>query len=386
MAIRYVRVRRSRAFWEPGKKVATALNLPASVALGEHGDEARLRAIELNAQLDMARIDKRTRSLVLRGSVTWCYQRFVETEAWHQMGLRTRDDYERCWPIIAERFGSVLLSKVTSDDSERFHVDIHPAHKPNRNRDPEGKLKLQWNTAHRTLKVWRALLNAWVEYKYIPAPAPIGRVSNPRPPGRDVLWLDHEVMTLVATAEKLGLLGMAIAIRVSWDAMLAPIDNFELPVGGYRGWMEEVRTARRKTQRKVYASITADTVSAVDSYLERLRGAGLSIADDMPLVRNAALQPYEGINARKYFERDFRKVREAAFPGDRRQMLDLRRSAITEGRLGGATLDDLGAAAANSLGNDQFLQSTYAHTASRSVRDARIVGRKLMTENSGKPK
>lgn len=370
------RKRNGKAFWAPGK-FAEQFGLPKSVPLGEYGPASFKKAIEWNAKLDAAREAKQRGEDTLRvypkGTLGSFYERFRATEAWAQMEPRTREDYERAWPVIEKRFGHTPWTAIGPDDSERFHVDIHPAHK-NR-RDPEGRLKLPWNTAHRVLKVWRALLTALVKYQLRPAPAPIGKVMNPRPPGRDALWLHEEVMDLIAAAEGLGLDGMALAIRIAWDAMLSPWDVFALPIGGFRDAVEEIRTTRQKSKRKVFAAITLETVEAVRTYLARLEAAGIPLEPAAPLIRNRQLAPYSGPHAKKYFERDFRTVRQQAFPGDRRQMLDLRRSAITEGRIGGATLDDLGAAAANNLATDQVLQSTYALAASKKVRDAREAGR-----------
>lgn len=377
------RKRNGNAFWEPGK-FAEQFGLPRSAPLGAYGPDSFKKAIEWNEKLDAAREAKRKgeapEPAYPPGSLGSFYEKFQRTEAWEQMEPRTRDDYHRAWPHIEKRYGRTLYTKLTPDESERFHVDIHPAHK--NKRDPEGKLKLPWNTAHRVLKVWRALLTALVSYQLRPAPAPIGRVTNPRPPGRDALWLHDEVMDLIAAAEsdELGLHGVGLAIRIAWDAMLSPIDAFALPIGGFREAVEEVRTTRQKSKRKVFASIGPATTEAARAYLKRLEAAGVALKPDAPLIRNKMLAPYSGPHAKKYFERDFRAVRQKAFPGDRRQMLDLRRSAITEGRMGGATLDDLGTTAANNLATDEVLQSTYALAASKKVRDAREAGRSKLAK------
>ena len=375
------RKRNGKAFWEPGK-FAESYGLPRSAPLGDYGPDSFKAAIEWNEKLDAAREAKKrgVEPNYPAGSLGAFYEWFQTRKAWQQMEPRTREDYARAWPHIEKRFGNARIHKITADDSETFHVEIHPAH---RNRaDPEGKLKLPWNTAHRVLKVWRALLTAIVAYNYRPAPAPVGRVTNPRPPGRDALWLHDEVMKLIAAGETLGLDGVALAIRISWDAMLSPWDAFALPIGGFRDAVDEVRTTRQKSKRKVFASISPETAAAARAYLKRLEAAGANTDPDAPLIRNKALEPYSGPHAKKYFERDFRLIRAKAFPGDRRQMLDLRRSAITEGRMGGATLDDLGTTAANNLATDEVLQSTYALAASKKVRDARQSGRTKLAKPS----
>lgn len=377
---RYYDVRGGRAFWAPGK-FAAQYGFEKSVPLGEDGPAAKAQALKWNARLDQARKDKRDGAKPAprygKGTLGTFYEAFRATEAWAQMAPRTREDYERAWPHIERRFGRILIGDIRASDSEAFHVDIHPAHK--NKRDPKGARKLPWNTAHRVLKVWRALLNALVDYEVRPT-APIGRVTNPMPPPREALWFYAEVVQLIEAADELELDGMALAIRFAWDAMLAPIDALQLRVGGLRAALEEIRTQRQKSGRKVFAAITPDTVNAAQAYLAKLERAGEAVDAGAPLIRDGRLKPYRGPHAKKYFERDFRRVRERAFPGDRRQFLDLRRSAITEGRMGGASYDDLGANAANNLGADQALQSTYALAASKKVQDARLEGRAKMAE------
>lgn len=375
---RYYRVRRGRAFWEPGQ-FAAEYAFEKCVALGDDGADAKSAALKWNERLDAARKAKRDgtpkMSRYRPGTLGAFYDWFREQEAWAQMEMRTREDYERAWPHIEKRFADHVVTRITASESEAFHVDIHPSH-VNR-RDPKGVKKLRWNTAHRTLKIWRALMNALVAYE-LRATAPVGRVTNPAPPGRSAVWLNDEVEQLARTADELELYGVGLAIVIAWDAMLAPVDAFELAAGGILAEAEEVRTRRKKTKRGVFGSLTPATVAKARAYLKRLKDAGIELTPEEPLVRDARLRPYEGPHAKKYFERDFRAVRARAFPGDRRQFLDLRRSAITEARMGGATLDDLGASAANNLGADQALQSTYVHAASKTVLVARAAGRAKM--------
>lgn len=382
---RYYREKRGKAFWAPGA-FAAQFGLPKSQPLGPAGADAKAAALKWNEKLDAARKAARAGEAPPArhkpGTLGAFYHRFCQTEAFSQMAERTREDYARAWPHIEARFGDVLVSRLTADQSERFHVEIHPAHA--NPRDKAGAKKLPWNTAHRVLKVWRALLTALEAYE-IRAKAPIGRVPNPAPPPRAAVWLHDEIEALIAEAERRGFAGLAIAIRLAWDAMLSPIDALSLPAGGFLAAAAEVRTRRKKSGRAVFAAVTEETVAAVARYLAALEAQGVLPGADEPLIRNRAGKPYAGPHGKKYFERDFRAVREAAFPGDRRQLLDVRRSAITEGRLGGATMDQLGAAAANNLGADHALQSTYALAAARTVHEARLKGRAAMAAKFRKP-
>ncbi|MEK1890070.1 MAG: hypothetical protein AAAB35_21400, partial [Phyllobacterium sp.] len=66
------------------------------------------------------------------------------------------------------------------------------------------------------------------------------------------------------------------------------------------------------------------------------------------------------------------------FPGDKRMMLDFRRSGAVEAVAGGAAPAQLSAKLANSIGESKKLEATYAPiqvTAVRSADEARRTGR-----------
>lgn len=377
---RYYRLDKAgrNAFWAPGK-FAEKYGLPKSQPLGPDGPEAKAAAIKWNGRLDearkLARSDEKPPSRYPEKSVGAFFEAYQRTESWAQMEPRTREDYFRAWPIIEKRFARTPIRSLTPDDSEKFHVDIHPAYPPSPKRDPKGKLKLSWGQAHRTLKVWRSLLNAMVKYD-VRATAPVGKVANPQPSGRRAVWLHDEVMKLAETACWGGHLGMAIAIRLAWDAMLSPVDVWALPLSGwsYSPGASEVNTARAKTSAPVLVAVENETAELIEAYLARL-GLKDVIDDDRPLIRQANGRPFPD---KDRFGKIFRMVREAAFPGDDRQFLDLRRSALTEAQMGGATKDDIGAAAANRIAEDERLASTYLRAASKRVLSARREGRAPM--------
>ena len=169
--IRYYVVKNGNAFWAPGKQ-ALAFGFSASVPLGPAGEDAQKRAIGWNAKWDKRHDKAERRRTYPPGTLGHFYEYFRNTTAWKIMEPRTREDYERAWPEIEARFAKTVITRINADDSERFHADLHPAH--------NAKSDTSWNEAHRTLKIWRALLNAIVSYGFRPS-APIGRVSNPAP-------------------------------------------------------------------------------------------------------------------------------------------------------------------------------------------------------------
>ncbi len=79
------------------------------------------------------------------------------------------------------------------------------------------------------------------------------------------------------------------------------------------------------------------------------------------------------------FTKEFRKLCEQVFPGDLRQMRDMRRSGTVEAFAGGATAADVGTKMANSIGRSNVLMATYNPVDLASVRradDARLIGRR----------
>ena len=367
---RYYRERNGNAFWEPGPRAAD-FGLPKSKALGPYGPTAMKAAIDWNAKLDAARGGTRPPPKYPPGTLGAFWELFRQTDAWAIMEPRTQEDYWRAWPAIEDRFAATLISDISSADSERFHRDLHPAH-DNPARDPDGTMKLSWNEAHRTLKVWRALLSALVSYE-LREQAPVGRVSNPSPAGRAEMWTHEEISVLMWAALCLGLPGMAVAIQLAWDAMLSPVDVREAPLSAIARMPEgaALNWRRRKTGRRILTALDPFTVELVEAYSAR---QPVPLHGEARIVRRPTGAPYTDKDA---FGDDFRLVRELAFPGDGRQLADIRRSAASEARRGGASRDDLGKAMANRLDANDALFDTYVVSASRRVQEARQRARKV---------
>ena len=394
---RYYRVRRTRAFWEPGAWGAR-FGFAGSVPLGEDGPDAKAKAIHWNAKLDAARATADqppvpAKSSYPPGSLGSFFEKWTGldggggSEAWRLKAPRTQAEYIRSWPHIAKRFGGVLITRISPVASEQFHVDIHPSHPRHPQRDPKGAMKLGHTDAHRVLKNWRSILQALVAHGLLPT-APIGQVSNPAPPGREELWLHDEVMDLAQGAAFGGYFGLAVALLIIWDAMLSPVDGRTLTWGRWRRTEDgaEIAVTRAKTGRKTWASVTQETAQAVDVYRAWLESNGAPTAPEDLMIRRPATnwpprwRDTPGPYTANLLAKHFAVVREAVFPGDERQLLDLRRAGLTEARTGGAELADLGRAAANSLDKNEALQSTYIRASSKKVQTARRAGRAEMVK------
>ena len=83
-------------------------------------------------------------------------------------------------------------------------------------------------------------------------------------------------------------------------------------------------------------------------------------------------------------DRDFRIVRSAEFPGDKRRLMDMRRSGAVEAQAGEVSPLALAGKMANSVDQSAKLQDTYLPRRVAVVRladDARKRGRRALREN-----
>jgi len=69
--------------------------------------------------------------------------------------------------------------------------------------------------------------------------------------------------------------------------------------------------------------------------------------------------------SRETLGHDFAAVRAFAFPGDKRRLMDMRRSGVVEAVAGDAGPIGLAAKMANSIGRSNTLHKTYARSISR---------------------
>jgi hypothetical protein len=112
----------------------------------------------------------------------------------------------------------------------------------------------------------------------------------------------------------------------------------------------------------------------VKTYLDSLE---LDLLPDAALFRNRSGNPYRDDTLGD----DFRTVRELAFPGDRRRLMDMRRSGVVEAIAGNAGPMGLAAKLANSIQRSNDLHRTYAPVDIEAVRNtdnARLKGRRKM--------
>jgi hypothetical protein len=119
-------------------------------------------------------------------------------------------------------------------------------------------------------------------------------------------------------------------------------------------------------------TLSSRTERLVEAYLSQ---SGAERLPDAVLFRTRTGQAYQ--DAR--LSRDFALLRDVVFPGDKRRLMDMRRSGTVEAIAGRADAVGLAAKLANSIGHSNALHKAYAPVDIEAVRntdEARVQGRR----------
>jgi hypothetical protein len=245
------------------------------------------------------------------------------------------------------------------------------------------------DVAHKTLRVWRTFWRVMQGMKVARTVDPSFGVRNLAPAPRWQRWSEGEAVRLVKSAWRQGYAGLGWA-GLGWaglhhrrglghwlltrrcaDPRCSPpcLDSgrliFDRQVDG-----------RAKTGRAAIGTVSARTERLVNAYVGEL---GLEMHPDAILFRNRS----GGIYREATLAHDFATVRELAFPGDKRRLMDMRRSGAVEAIAGDAGPIGLAAKLANSIGRSNTIHKTYAPVeleAVKSTDQARLRGRQRMRE------
>ena len=376
----YYVLRNCRGYFEIGRERAKDTGLLASEPLGEDGPEAWARARRSYEAYLAARDPNNKKRLggYPPGSFGAAWVLWRGTADWTDKAARTREEYERAWDDhIDPNFGKKQITKITVSDSEAFHRRLQ--------RD------ISASDAHRTLKIWRALLNMLAK-KHIIARAPIGAVTNPMPKGRGQFWLASEIARLLRAAHLLHRYtqddkwqAMGLLVWLGWETALSPADCRTLTVAMLKrdrsGWY--VERERTKTGAEAKPPISDLLADALRAYATR---GGRTPLPSANLFHNSVGDPMD----RFHMADNFRDLRRVAFgKGEIRQFMDIRRSANLEADLGGASAQDRAAVMANALDKNKSLDAVYTPVTvarARKAQEARGAGRALLAQELGRAK
>lgn len=372
--LHYVRRVRGKLFWAPTPEMRAAGFL--AKPLGPDGPAAQQEALRLYETWVKARTVA-AEPTYPPGSLG----RFWESMKgaadkpsawWTAKEPRTREDYERAWVHMGAWRpgpGRPLLthtgvSAVTTELCEAFFAHLEATVSP----------RERW----RAIKGFKILLSEAVVRLRLPYASPASKLVNPQPKGRSAIWLGAEIEILATKALEQGYAGMAVAIRVAWDTMFSPADVWMTTRGELQqdatGWF--IVTDRLKTGRDTYGALSTATAATVMTYIA---GLGVVLGPDARVIRQRNGQAYR---SKDTFGDDFRAVRLAAFGEDeKRQFMDIRRSANVEADAAGADKATMGELLANGIADSKFLEETYTPPTIAKARDVhlqRLEGRRKL--------
>ena len=235
------------------------------------------------------------------------------------------------------------------------------------------------DVAHKTLRVWRTFWKIMFGMKVARTADPSMGIRNCAPIPRWQRWSEGEAVRLVKTAWRHGYHGLACIVAVAWDTQFSPVDVRTLAerhraIVGSRLIFDRQADGRTKTGRAAIGTLSRRTEQLVSVYLASLQ---IELHPDAILFRTRSGNSY----SRETLGHDFAAVRNIVFPGDKRRLMDMRRSGVVEAVAGDAGPIGLAAKLANSIGRSNTLHKTYAPVDIEAVRNtdaARLRGRRRM--------
>src|SRR5215470_11274437 len=155
---------------------------------------------------------------------------------------------------------------------------------------------------------------------------PSAGVPNKKPKPRHARWSEGEAVRLVKTAWRHGYHGLACIVAVAWDTQFSPVDVRTLAerhraIVGSRLIFDRQADGRTKTGRAAIGTLSRRTEQLVSVYLASLQ---IELHPDAILFRTRSGNSY----SRETLGHDFAAVRNIVFPGDKRRLMDMRRSEV----------------------------------------------------------
>lgn len=334
--LRYYVVKKGRGYWQTTAAMQAA-GFPKSVPCGTDGPEAWAVAEKWNERWDRWRHGERREEAAISppGSLGDAFDRYRQTEAWNGKAHKTRLEWERAWLDIKPVFGDIAPHTITLEHIDIWYSDLLENTTVDR--------------AWRAMKIWRALWKIAAGLRYTGGHEdPSKGIRRQGQPKRSHRWHEGEVVRLVKAAWRQGHKGLACIIAVAWDSQLAPKDVRTLTPAQQSHF--GFKTARAKTGKAALGTISKRTARLIEAYRDLVPG---SPAEPMFKAQNGA--PFDEFTMSKAFAR----VRGRVFPGDRRTLMDMRRSGAVEALAGKVDPGALAAKMANSINVASDLQATY---------------------------
>jgi hypothetical protein len=377
--IPYYTVIAGRGYWRPTREmrslgfqiVRCGADGPQAWALADEWNK-RLQSVRTGESTPLVNLDRLSRDQAEAarryppGSIGAAFQIYIRTPEWASRAQLTCDKiWWPAWFRIRDIWGDVAPDTITFEMMSKWRAALEKKH--------------GLDVAHKTLRVWRTFWKITLGMKVARTADPSMGMRNRAPLPRWQQWSEGEAVRLVKTAWHNGYHGLACIIAVAWDTQFSPVDvrtlaERHLTVADGRPIFDRRAEGRAKTGRAAIGTISKRTERLVGMYLASLQ---IELHPEAILFRTRSGAPY----GRETLGHDFATVRDIAFPGDKRRLMDMRRSGVAEAVAGDAGPIGLAAKLANSIGRSNALHKTYAPVDIEAVRNtdaARMRGRQRM--------
>jgi hypothetical protein len=247
------------------------------------------------------------------GSVGAAFQVYIRTPEWAARAYLTREKiWWPAWFRIRDMWGDVAPDTITFEMMSKWRAAIDKKH---------GR-----GVAHKTLRVWRTFWKIMLGMKVARTADPSLGIRNLAPAPRWQRWSEGETVRLVKAAWRHGYKGLACIIAVAWDTQFSPVDvrtlaaRHRVTLGGRLVFDRQV-DGRAKTGRAAIGTVSPRTERLVEAYLQTL---AIELHPEAILFRTRTGAAY----GREPLAHDFAHLRSLAYPGDKRRLMDMRRSGV----------------------------------------------------------
>ena len=383
ISIQYYVVVGGRGYWRPSKKlrqlgfkdVTCGLDGPDAWEIAISWNRratAALNGVEPSPNCGVAQTREHAEAVRFypAGSVGNAFQRLIITEEWRNKAESNRNKvWWPAWYRIRDMWGDVAPDSITFEQMSAWRAEL--------------KNKKSLDTAHKTIKVWRALWKIMRGMKIARGEDPSVAVVNHAPKPRHQRWNKGDAVRLAKRAWREGYKGLACIIAVAWDSTFSPVDvrtlrRRQMKQSRKGIFFDRTLEGRQKTGRAAIGTVCKRTQALVAFYLADRK---IELHDEAFLFCTKSGAHYR----EDMLAHDFAKIRALEFPGDRRRLMDMRRSGAVEVIAGAAKPGALSAKMANSIETSNSLHKAYAPVDIASVRladEARKRGRRRIREES----